>query len=59
MMKILVLWSSPNKEGLTASAKNQMIAGLTAGGAEVEGIHLNHQKIEHCRACGNGFDMFY
>ena len=54
-MKVLVLWSSPNKDGLTASAKNQMVAGLTVGGAEVEEIHLNRQKIEHCRACGNGW----
>ena len=54
-MKVLVLWSSPNKEGLTASAKERMIAGLVAGGAEVEEIHLNKKKIEHCRACGNGW----
>ncbi len=54
-MKVLVLWSSPNKDGLTASAKERMIAGLIAGGAEVEEIHVNKQKIEHCRACGNGW----
>ena len=40
-MKVLVLWSSPNKDGLTASAKERMIAGLIAGGAEVEGAHVN------------------
>lgn len=43
-MKILVLWSSPNKDGLTAPAKDSMIAGMVAGGAEVEEIHLNRQK---------------
>ncbi len=54
-MKVLGLWSSANKDGLTASAKDKMITGLTAGGAEVEEIHLNRQKIEHCLACGNGW----
>lgn len=54
-MKILVLWSSPNKDGLTAAAKDRMIAGMAASGAEVEEIHLNRQKIEHCRACGDGW----
>ena len=54
-MKILVLWSSPNKDGLTAAAKDSMIAGMAAGGAEVEEIHLNRQKLEHCRACGDGW----
>lgn len=27
---------------------------MAASGAEVEEIHLNRQKIEHCRACGTG-----
>lgn len=54
-MKVLVLWSSPNKDGLTASAKDRMIAGLVSEGAEVEEIQLNKMQIEHCRACGNGW----
>lgn len=43
-MKVLVLWSSPNKDGLTASSKDKMVAGLLAGGAEVEEIHINKQE---------------
>ena len=28
MKKVAVIWSSPNKDGLTASAKNQFAAGI-------------------------------
>ena len=55
MKKVVVLWSSPNTDGLTASAKNQFIGGLEEAGTEVQEIHLNRRKIEHCRACGNGW----
>lgn len=54
-MKIAVVWSSPNKNGLTASAKDSFLSGLLKSGAEVEEIHLNEKKLEHCRACGNGW----
>ena len=55
MKKIAVVWSSPNTDGLTASAKDQFVKGCTDAGAEVQEIHLNRRKIEHCRACGNGW----
>ena len=55
MKKVAVIWSSPNVDGLTASCKNQLIKGLAEAGAQVEEIHLNKKKIEHCRACGNGW----
>ena len=51
MKKVAVLWSSPNVDGLTASAKDNFIKGLAGAGAEVEEIHLNRKKIDHCRAC--------
>lgn len=54
-MKVAVVWSSPNKDGLTATAKDQFVAGLIKSGVEVEEIHMNGKKIEHCRACGNGW----
>ena len=54
MSKVVVLWSSPNVDGLTATAKDQFIKGLASAGAEIEEIHLNAKKLEHCRACGNG-----
>ena len=55
MKKVAVIWSSPNMDGLTASCKNQFMKGLAEAGAQVEEIHLNKRKIEHCRACGNGW----
>lgn len=54
-MKAAVLWSSPNKDGLTAAAKDRVIAGLIKAGTEVDEIHLNSLHIEHCHACGNGW----
>lgn len=55
MKKVAVIWSSPNKNGLTASAKEQISKGISEGGAEVCEIHLNSKNINHCRAFGNGW----
>ena len=55
MKKVAVIWSSPNTDGLTASAKDQIMKGLSEAGVQTEEIHLNRKKIEHCRACGNGW----
>ena len=55
MKKVAVIWSSPNKNGLTASAKEQISKGIADAGAEVCEIHLNSKNINHCRACGNGW----
>lgn len=54
-MSVVVLWASPNKDGLTAAAKDQVLAGLSACGTGTEEIHLNDCRIECCRACGNGW----
>ena len=55
MKKAVVVWSSPNTDGLTASAKDQVIKGLMDGDAEVTEIHLNRKHLEHCMACGDGW----
>ncbi|MBR6627790.1 MAG: flavodoxin family protein [Lachnospiraceae bacterium] len=55
MKKVAVIWSSPNADGLTATAKNQFVKGLIGAGADVEEIHLNKKVLEHCKACGNGW----
>ena len=54
-MKAAILWSSPNMDGLTAAAKDQVKEGLAAAGIEVEEIHLNAKDLHHCAACGSGF----
>ena len=55
MKKVAVIWSSANEDGLTASAKNEFISGLTDAGVQVNEIYLNSKQIELCRACGNGW----
>ena len=55
MKKVAIVWSSPNTDGLTASAKNQIMKGLADAGVQAGEIHLNRKKLEHCRACGNGW----
>ncbi len=55
MKKVIVLWSSPNTAGLTADAKNALMNGLRAGGADAREVQLNRLHMEHCRACGNGW----
>ena len=55
MKKVVVIWSSPNTDGLTASAKDQIVRGLQEAGVQIEEIHLNRRHLEHCRACGNGW----
>ena len=55
MKRVAILWSSPNPDGLTASAKDQVRKGLTDAGTRVTEIRLNAMKLEHCRACGGGW----
>lgn len=52
---ILVIWASPNKNGLTAAAKDQIVKGIRQAGEEAEIIHLNSCRIKSCMACGNGW----
>ncbi len=56
-MSVLVIWSSPNLDGLTAAAKGKIADGLKKAGTEVREAHLNALQMEHCRACGNGWGM--
>ncbi len=47
MKKASIVWSSPNEDGLTASAKKQIMNGLTDAGVFVTEIPLNKKKPEH------------
>ncbi len=49
MKRVAVIWSSPNDDGLTASAKNQFMKGLIDAGAEIEEIHLNSKIVDGVR----------
>ena len=54
-MKVAVVWSSSNQDGLTGSAVTSFVQGLEGAGAEVKQFCLNKMNIETCRACGNGW----
>lgn len=53
-MAVTVVWASPDLDGLTAEAKNQIIKGIESTGSEVNEIHLNRKRIMSCLACGKG-----
>ena len=46
MKKVVIIWSSPNTDGLTASAKNMFVSGLADRGIQAEEIHLNAMNID-------------
>jgi multimeric flavodoxin WrbA len=52
-MAILVLWASPDRDGMTAQAKDSLVSGIRSAGKEAEEIHLNEKKILLCAACGH------
>lgn len=54
-MRVSVIWSSPNQEGLTNTAAKMFMKGLENAGAEINEIWLNRKHIEHCAACKNGW----
>lgn len=57
IMKITILTSSPNKEGLTAACALQAKAGAEESGAEVALICLNELNIASCKACNDGWGI--
>jgi multimeric flavodoxin WrbA len=54
-MTIIILSSSPNKDGLTAACAKATQDGIRAVRGSVEEIHLNDLKIDKCHACNNGW----
>lgn len=54
-MSVLLIWCSPNADGLTAAAKDELARGVESAGRSVETVHLNAAKLEMCRACGDGW----
>jgi multimeric flavodoxin WrbA len=54
-MKIMILTSSPNKDGLTASCAKEAKVGVEMGSANASIIDLNALNIASCHACGNGY----
>jgi multimeric flavodoxin WrbA len=54
-MKIMILSSSPNTDGLTAACASAAAEGARLGGGEVELVNLNDLNIGMCQACDNGW----
>ncbi|MFT5875493.1 MAG: multimeric flavodoxin WrbA [Clostridium sp.] len=54
-MKIIIITSSPNTDGLTATCAEYAKAGVEMGSAIVSTINLNALNIPSCHACGNGW----
>ncbi|MHB1295448.1 MAG: flavodoxin family protein [Anaerolineae bacterium] len=54
-MNVLVVSSSPNKEGLTAACVESAVAGLQRAGQQVEALSLNDYEVCVCQACDDGW----
>ena len=54
-MSILVIWSSPNEDGLTAAAKDSVIKGIKQAGTEALELKLNECNVKCCLACNDGW----
>ncbi|MGI6189807.1 MAG: flavodoxin family protein [Clostridiales bacterium] len=54
-MKIMIISSSPNTDGLTAACVHAAQLGVEKEGFETIQIRLNDLNIGRCHACGNGW----
>ena len=54
-MKVLVIHSSPNDDGLTAACAAAAADGARQAGGQVEEVLLNDLKVGMCQACDNGW----
>ena len=54
-MKVLVVTSSPNTEGLTAACGESARQGVVDGRSPARVVNLNDFKIERCAICENGW----
>ena len=56
-MSMLIIWASPNQDGLTAKCKQAAVDGILEYGMECSEVHLNRLNIGRCQVCGNGFGL--
>jgi len=54
-MKVLVVTSSPNAEGLTAACGEAARQGTVDGRSPARVINLNDFRIDRCAVCGDGW----
>ena len=54
-MNVIVIYSSPNDDGLTAACSAAPVEGAREAGADVEEVRLNDLDVGMCAACNNGW----
>ena len=54
-MNVIVISSSPNKDGLTAACATAAIEGVLQAGGRAEEVRLNDLQVGMCQACDNGW----
>ena len=54
-IEVIVISSSPNKDGLTATCAASAVAGARDADAKSEEVRLNDLQVGKCHACGNGW----
>jgi multimeric flavodoxin WrbA len=54
-MKVMVISSSPNEDGLTAACASAAVAGVKRAGGHAEEVRLNDLDVGMCEACDNGW----
>jgi len=55
MPNVLVISSSPNKDGLTAACAAAALEGARDAGARAEEVRLNDRQVGMCQACDDGW----
>jgi multimeric flavodoxin WrbA len=55
IMKVMIITSSPNIDGLTAACGQAAKEGVETAGAEAVMVRLNDLDIGKCHACDNGW----
>ena len=54
-MNVLVVSSSPNRNGLTAACAVAAVEGVRQAGGQAEAVWLNDLQVGLCEACDNGW----
>jgi multimeric flavodoxin WrbA len=54
-MQVMIITSSPNKDGLTAACGEQARLGVISAGAEANVVRLNDLSVGLCHACNGGW----
>ena len=54
-MNVIVISSSPNKDGLTAACAAAAVEGINHAGGTAEKVRLNDLQVGMCEACDNGW----